>query len=62
MSIVDQISGKIKQVFGETTKDPEIRREGVEEERKGRKKEELHETERQAQRQAEEVGDLERRT
>jgi uncharacterized protein YjbJ (UPF0337 family) len=62
MSIVDKVSGKIKQAFGETTKDPEIRREGVREERKGQKKDELHETEREAERKAEEVGDLERRS
>jgi uncharacterized protein YjbJ (UPF0337 family) len=62
MRIVDQISGRIKRVFGEATKDPEIRREGVQEERKGQKKEELHESEAEATRKAEEVADLEQRT
>jgi uncharacterized protein YjbJ (UPF0337 family) len=62
MSIIDKVTGKIKQAVGDVTKDPKTRREGIEEERKGEKKEELHEAEKRAERRAEEVADLERRT
>jgi uncharacterized protein YjbJ (UPF0337 family) len=62
MGITDKITGKAKQALGDLTDDPSTRREGLEEERKGEKKEELHEAEAKADRKAEEVADLERRT
>lgn len=69
MSIVDKVTGRIKQAFGDVTKDPELRREGIEEERKGEKKEELYRSEAEverhqadAERKADEVADAERRT
>ncbi len=42
MGITDKVSGKTKQVVGDLTGNPETRREGKQEERKGEKKEELH--------------------
>jgi uncharacterized protein YjbJ (UPF0337 family) len=62
MSIVDKITGKAKQVAGDVTKDPETRRQGLREERKGEAKEEEFEAEREADRKREEVRDLERKT
>jgi uncharacterized protein YjbJ (UPF0337 family) len=62
MSIVDKITGRFKQVFGDVTKDPETRREGLREERKGEVKEEEFEAQQEAARKRQEVEDLERRT
>jgi uncharacterized protein YjbJ (UPF0337 family) len=62
MSIADKITGRIKQIAGGLTKDPEVRREGVREERKGQAKEEEFEAEQAAERKRQEVEDLERRT
>jgi uncharacterized protein YjbJ (UPF0337 family) len=62
MSITDKISGKVKQVVGDLTDDPQKRREGRDEERKGLKKEELGRAQDRADKKAEEVANLERRT
>ena len=62
MSITDKITGKAKQVVGDLTDDPQKRREGRDEERKGEKKEELHRAQDRADKKAEEVANLERRT
>lgn len=41
MGITDKITGKAKQAIGDVTGDSETRREGLDEERKGEKKDEL---------------------
>ena len=62
MGITDKITGKAKQVVGDITDDPETRREGLDEELKGEKKDQLSEKQAEADHKAEEVADLERRT
>lgn len=62
MGITDKVTGKAKQAIGDVTGDSETRREGLDEERKGEKKEELDQAEASADKKAEEVADLERRT
>jgi uncharacterized protein YjbJ (UPF0337 family) len=62
MSIIDKVTGKVKQALGGAAQDPSLRREGEREEHKGEKKEELHRAQERADRKAEEVADLERRT
>ena len=62
MSIFDKVTGKAKQAAGDLADDPELRREGVTEERKGEAKEEEAQAEREAQAKRQEVEDLDRRT
>jgi uncharacterized protein YjbJ (UPF0337 family) len=62
MSIIDKITGRTKKAAGDLADDPSMRREGRQEERKGEAKEELAEAHEQADRKAEEVADLERKT
>ena len=62
MGIMDKITGKAKQAAGDITGDSSLHREGRDEERKGEKKEELGRAQERADRKAEEVADLERRT
>ena len=62
MSIKDKVTGRAKKAAGDLTGDSSLRRQGSREERKGEKKEELHETEERADEKAEEVADLERKT
>lgn len=62
MSIIDKVTGKAKQALGDLSGDEKTRREGIEEERKGEKKEELSSAQEKADRKAQEVADLERRT
>ena len=62
MGITDKVTGKAKQAVGDITGDSETRREGIDEERKGEKKEELDHAEAKADQKADEVADLERRT
>ena len=62
MSLTDKVTGKLKQAAGDIADDPSLRREGVKEERKGEAKDELARTEERADRKAEEVADLERKT
>jgi uncharacterized protein YjbJ (UPF0337 family) len=62
MSLTDKVTGKLKQAAGDIADDASLRREGVKEEHKGEAKEELARTEARADRKAEEVADLERKT
>jgi uncharacterized protein YjbJ (UPF0337 family) len=62
MSILDKLRGRTKKAAGDLTDDPSLRREGRDEERKGEAKERLAKEQERADRTAEEVSDLERRT
>ena len=62
MSLIDKILGRTKKTAGEVADDPSLRREGSQEERKGEAKDELSGAQERADRKAEEVANLERRT
>jgi uncharacterized protein YjbJ (UPF0337 family) len=62
VSLTDKITGKLKQAAGDVADDPSLRREGKQEQRKGEAKDELARTEERADRKAEEVANLERKT
>jgi uncharacterized protein YjbJ (UPF0337 family) len=62
MSILDKLTGRAKQAAGDLADDPSLRRQGKREERKGEKKDELGDAQDKADRKAEEVADLERKT
>ncbi len=62
MGITDKISGRIKKAAGDLADDPSLRRKGRQEERKGRAKEELARDQERADRKADEVANLERKT
>ena len=62
MGITDKISGRVKKAAGDLTDDASMRREGRQEERKGEAKDELAGAQEKADRKAEEVADLERKT
>jgi uncharacterized protein YjbJ (UPF0337 family) len=62
MGITDKITGRFKKAAGDLADDASLRREGAREERKGEAKEELAEAHEKADRKAEEVSDLERKT
>jgi uncharacterized protein YjbJ (UPF0337 family) len=62
MSITDKITGRIKKAAGDLTDDPGMRRRGRQEERKGQAKDDLARTQEKADRQAEELANLERKT
>jgi uncharacterized protein YjbJ (UPF0337 family) len=62
MGITDKITGRIKKAAGDLADDPSLRRRGRQEERKGEAKDELADTREKADRQAEEVANLERKT
>lgn len=62
MSILDKLTGRAKKAAGDLTDDASLRREGRHEEKKGEKKEELDDAQENADRKAEEVADLERKT
>ena len=62
MGITDKISGRVKKAAGDLTDDASLRRQGRQEERKGEAKEELAEAHEKADRKAEEVANLERKT
>ncbi len=62
MSLTDKVTGRIKKAAGDLTDDASLRREGRDEERKGEAKDELAASQEKADRKAEEVADLERRT
>jgi uncharacterized protein YjbJ (UPF0337 family) len=62
MSITDKIRGRIKKAAGDLADDPSLRREGRQEERKGKAKDELAQAHEKADRKAEEVSNLERKT
>ena len=62
MSLIDKATGRAKKAAGDLTGDGSLKREGSREEEKGEKKEQLDRTEEKADRKAEEVADLERKT
>jgi uncharacterized protein YjbJ (UPF0337 family) len=62
VSLIDKVMGRLKQAAGDIADDPQLRREGALDERKGEAKEELHDSQREVERKAAEVADLERRT
>jgi uncharacterized protein YjbJ (UPF0337 family) len=62
MGIIDKITGRTKKAAGDLTDDPSLRRQGRREEEKGEKKEELADAQDKADRKAEDVADLERKT
>jgi len=62
MGFMDKITGRVKKTAGEMTDDKKVQREGALQERKGEAKDELDSADEQAERKAEEVADLERRT
>jgi uncharacterized protein YjbJ (UPF0337 family) len=62
MSLTDKVTGRIKRAAGELTDDAKLRREGRQEERKGQAKEELARDQERADRKAQEVANLERKT
>ena len=62
MSILDKITGRVKQAAGDLADDADLRREGRQEERKGEAKDELASAQDRADTKAEEVANLERKT
>jgi uncharacterized protein YjbJ (UPF0337 family) len=62
MGLTDKVTGKAKQAAGDITGDSSLRREGKQEERKGEAKDELARDQEKADRKAEEVANLERKT
>jgi uncharacterized protein YjbJ (UPF0337 family) len=62
MGITDKITGRVKKAAGDLTDDASLRREGRQEERKGEAKDELARDQERADRKAEEVANLERKT
>jgi uncharacterized protein YjbJ (UPF0337 family) len=62
MSILDKITGRAKKAAGDLADDPSLRRKGRMEERKGEAKDELANAQDKADRKAEEIANLERRT
>ena len=62
MGITDKLTGRAKKAAGDLTDDASLRREGRDEERKGEAKDELANAQEKADRKAEEVANLERRT
>jgi uncharacterized protein YjbJ (UPF0337 family) len=62
MGLTDKITGRFKKAAGDLADDASLRREGRNEERKGEAKDELARSREQADRKADEVADLERRT
>jgi uncharacterized protein YjbJ (UPF0337 family) len=62
MGIMDKVTGKAKQALGDIADDASLHREGRQEERKGEAKDELARDQERADRKAEEVANLERKT
>ncbi len=62
MSLTDKVTGRVKQAAGDLTDSASLRREGKQEERKGDAKDELAQEQERADRKAEEVANLERKT
>jgi uncharacterized protein YjbJ (UPF0337 family) len=62
MGLTDKVSGKLKQAAGDVAGDSDLRRQGKQEERKGEAKDELARDQQRADRKAEEVANLERKT
>jgi uncharacterized protein YjbJ (UPF0337 family) len=62
MAKVDKLKGRIKEAAGDLVDDAELRRKGRMEQREAEARDDLARTEEEADRKAEEVADLERRT
>jgi uncharacterized protein YjbJ (UPF0337 family) len=62
MSLGDKVTGRIKKAAGDITGSSSTRREGAQEERKGEAKDELAREQERADRKAEEISNLERKT
>ena len=62
MSILDKITGRAKKAVGDNTGDPDIRRQGRREERKGEVKEQATDAQQRAEEKSREADDLERKT
>ncbi len=62
MSLIDKLTGRAKKTAGDLTGDASLKREGTKEERKGEAKDQLAREQERADRKAQEVADLERRT
>jgi uncharacterized protein YjbJ (UPF0337 family) len=62
MSILDKITGRAKKAAGDLKDDPNLRREGRQEERKGEAKDELSNAQERVEDKAAEVSNLERKT
>ena len=62
MGLQDKVTGRVKKAAGDLTGSDSTRREGSQEERKGEAKEELAREEEKADRKADEVDRLERKT
>jgi uncharacterized protein YjbJ (UPF0337 family) len=60
--LIDRILGRTKQAAGDVADDPQLRRRGLKEERKADAKEELAQAQREADRKADEIANLERET
>jgi uncharacterized protein YjbJ (UPF0337 family) len=52
--------GRLKKAAGDVSQDPELRRQGVIDERAGEAKDELHDSQREVERKAAKVAELER--
>jgi uncharacterized protein YjbJ (UPF0337 family) len=62
VSLIDKLTGRAKKAAGDLAGDPSLRHQGRQEERKGEAKDELARDQERAERKAEEVDDLERKT
>ena len=62
MSLIDKITGRAKKAAGDLAGDPNLRRQGRQEERKGEAKDELVREQERTEGKAQEVADLERKT
>ena len=62
MAKADEVKGRIKQAAGDLIDDAELRRKGQLQQREAEARDELARAEEEADRKAEEVADLERRT
>jgi uncharacterized protein YjbJ (UPF0337 family) len=62
MNVTDKVTGRVKKAAGDLLDDASMRREGKQEERKGEAKDELARQQERADRKAEEVANLERKT
>ena len=62
MAKVDKLKGRIKEAAGDLIDDAEIRRKGRLEQREAEARDDLARTEEEADRKADEVADLERRS
>lgn len=60
--LIDRITGRFKKAAGDLADDPNLRRQGAQEERKADAKDELAEAQRRADAKADEIARLERET